>query len=799
MKHFYFSFKKVLLVFLLALIPLMFFGQEKKNTFAPYWYLKASIGTGYTHSDVVSKNGPANLNIAGDIAFGRQLSPVFGVSAKFYRGLLNGEWSVVDRSFNADVFDYGIKLDVSMSNLIWGYQERLWNWRTFIGFGQSRFKTQLDNFAGTTRVRTLGYGGNRHVAATVPFGMGVDYKINDQWSLNADFTLSYMDTDLLDAKSAAVAVNKHNDYYNYLGFGATYKFGAGSGLGKMVKNYGLVSVKATPEVLEEKGNIIKVKINGTIPPKYFAKNAGMILQPYLVYEGGKTALEPILLKGENVVGDGTPITYENGGTFEQGEVIAYSPDMNKSKLVIVPVVYSAKKGTLATVGDVQTAAKHQMVDKHKIADGVIYTSERIVNDLCYSVAKHGYEKETIITKKAALYFAKNRYNINPKEKLNTTEASMKYRKELHEFIARGWKIKSIEIHGFASPEGEESFNEGLSEKRAQAMHKACVKNMKELLKKAGHDPEQLDKIKFNIFPHGADWKGLIKLVKKSDLADQNSIINKIKRPLTERQKEKEIRNLMAVYPVIADEMLPVLRRAKIAVSSYQPKKSDEEIAKLAVSSPDDLDIYELLYAASMAECSKKLDIYKTIMKKYPKCWKSKNNAAVILMKHGKVDKAMKLLEDAHKMYPQVDLMVNNIGIAHAYKGDFMKAEKYFLKAKELGRKCVHNFGVIEIHKGNYAKAAKLMSDMECRYNAALAFLLNEDYSKAEKNLKCVKTNKAAAAYLLAVIGARTNNTSMLFNYLVEAIKLDEAYKAQAKDDREFIKFENDAQFQALVN
>lgn len=795
MKHNRSQFKKVLLVFLLALIPLMFFGQEKKNTFAPYWYLKASIGPTSFHGDILASG---NIGFGGDISFGRQLTPIFGFSGKIFYGSFNGENADWDRKFENTTMDYSFKLDVSLSNLIWGYQDRLLNWRTFVGYGQSRYEVTLFNTAGTI-LRTIGVGTSNRIAASIPFGMGVDYKINDQWSLTADAQMTWLDTDLFDAHNPAIAANQYNDYYAYLGFGAKYNFGASSGLGKMVKNYDLVSVKATPELLEERGNIVNVKISGTIPPKYFAKNAGMILQPYLVYEGGKTALKPILLKGENVVGDGTPIKYDMGGSFEQSEALTYTPDMNKSKLVILPVVYMANKGTLATLGDVVEGSKHQMVDKYKIADGVIYTSERIENDMCYSVAKSGYEKETIVTKKASLYFDKNRFNYNPNQKLNTTDHAKMHVDAVHEFLARGWKIKSIDINGYASPEGEETFNKGLSEKRANTMHAAAVKKMKTMMKEAGHDPAQVDMIKFNIFPHGADWKSLIKLIEKSDLADKASIINKIKRPVTERQKEAEIRKLMAIYPSIGDDMLPMLRRAVVAVSSYQPKKTDEEMAKLAVSSPDDLDLFELLHAASMAKCDQAMDIYKFIMKKYPKCWKSKNNLAVILLKHGEVDKAIKLLEDAHKMYPKVNHMVNNLGIAYVYKGDFKKAEKHFLKSKELGRECVHNFGVIEINKGNYAKAAKLTSDMECRYNAALAFFLNEDYSKAEKNLKCVKSNKAAAAYLLAVIGARTNNTSMLFKYLVEAIQADEAYKAQAKDDREFIKFENDAQFTAVVN
>jgi Flp pilus assembly protein TadD/outer membrane protein OmpA-like peptidoglycan-associated protein len=793
MNLFSLSFKKVLLVFLLALVPMMFYGQDKKNTFAPYWYLKASIGPGMQYADITADQ---SLGFGADVSFGRQLSPIFGISGKIFMGSFNGQNALWDKTVDINALDFGFKLDVSLLNLIKGYAERPWNVRAFIGYGQTRTKVLAETLGGAT-IRSIGYTTKRNVAFSIPFGLGFDYNIDDTWSLTADFQMTYLDTDLFDTHTPAIPANGHNDYYSYLGLGVKYKL-QGSGFGKMVNNFDQVSMTATPEVLEEKGNMVKVKIAGTIPPKYFVKNAGMILQPKLVYAGGETLLKPILLKGENAMGEGKPISYDNGGSFEFAEVFAYNPDMNKSKLVVTPLIYSAKNGSAGSIEEA-TARKHQYVDKQKVADGVIYTSERIANAMAYAGAKHGYEKETVVTKKATLYFAKNKYNYNTEQKLNKTEHAIKHSKAVHELLARGWKLKSIDIHGYASPEGEESLNDGLSEKRAQTMHKAAVKKMKKMIKNAGHDPAYVDMIKFNIVSYGADWKGLVKLVDKSDLADKKSIISKIKRPLTERQKEEEIRKLMKVYPEMENNMLPYLRRANVAVNAYQPKKTDEDISKLAISDPEKLDIYELLYAASMAKCDQALDIYKTIMKKYPKCWKSKNNAAVILMKHGKVDKAMKLLADAHKMYPKVAIVASNMGIAYAYKGDFMKAEKYFLHAQKLGHECTYNLGVIAIHKGDYAKAAKLFKDAKCNYNAGLAYLLNGNHSKAKAALMCVKANKAEAAYLLAVLGARTGDNALMYKYLIEAIKVNKDYKGQAKDDREFIKFENDTQFQAVVN
>ena len=49
-----------------------------------------------------------------------------------------------------------------------------------------------------------------------------------------------------------------------------------SPLNKMKKRAGELGYKVTPEVLEEKGNMVDVKIDVTIPAKFFNKNESRI-------------------------------------------------------------------------------------------------------------------------------------------------------------------------------------------------------------------------------------------------------------------------------------------------------------------------------------------------------------------------------------------------------------------------------------------------------------------------------------------------------------------------------------------
>jgi hypothetical protein len=54
-----------------------------------------------------------------------------------------------------------------------------------------------------------------------------------------------------------------------------------------------------------------------------------------------------------------------------------------------------------------------------------------------------------------------------------------------------------------------------------------------------------------------------------------------------------------------------------------------------------------------------------------------------------------------------------------------------------------------------------------------------------------------SAYLLAVCGARTANTKMLYENLMKAVA-DPALKAEAKGDREFYNYANTEDFKNIV-
>jgi tetratricopeptide (TPR) repeat protein len=140
---------------------------------------------------------------------------------------------------------------------------------------------------------------------------------------------------------------------------------------------------------------------------------------------------------------------------------------------------------------------------------------------------------------------------------------------------------------------------------------------------------------------------------------------------------------------------------------------------------------------------------------------------------------------------------NNLGVIYALEGNYLKAEEHFLKASQLGSDASYNQGVISIHKGDYSKALSYFGSKTCDYNVALAYIASKNYPPAEKQLSCAPKD-AESHYLMAILGSRTANTSMLFENLGKAIEMNSAYKTEAKIDREFIKYFNDPNFTSLV-
>ena len=569
---------------------------------------------------------------------------------------------------------------------------------------------------------------------------------------------------------------------------------SGCGLTKMQKKYDTVKYEVTPTVLETNGGKISVTIKGTIPVKYFNKNATVEFAPVLKYDNGTTALKPMTLQGEKITGSGTMIKNKEGGTFTYTDVIDYKPDMNKSELIVNPKASLKKKSI--------------NLGERKLCDGVIYTSERIEKEGDLLLADHEYVKETFISQNAEIFFAKGLSDLNLKNiPLNKDKENVKKLKDFVDFLSKQWKIKNIDITAWASPEGEETYNQGLSDKRsktAETYIKDQIKDVARNIAKAAKqkvDEKQLDKDlpTTNLTAKGEDWDGFVKTIGTSNIKEKEKILNVVNSETDKLKKEKTINDMTVIYPEIEDAILPPLRRSSITITYYEPKKTDQQILQYATTTPDSLKKEELLYAATLTDdLNTKLKIYDNATKKFANDWKGYNNAAYVCLQLGKVADAVSYLEKANTLMANNGLINNNLGVAAAWNKDYDKAKTYFETAQGLGSPEGFNMGALLIKKGDYNGAVTSYGTRTCTHNIALAQLLSGNSAGAATTLGCTNPKTAAVYYLMAIVGARTGNTAVIYENLPKAIAADASYRAQAKDDREFLKFNTSADFQNAI-
>ncbi len=464
----------------------------------------------------------------------------------------------------------------------------------------------------------------------------------------------------------------------------------------------------TPQVLEAVGGKVPATINGKFPEKYFNKKAVVEVTPVLKWNGGEAKGQPATFQGEKVEGNDQTISYKMGGSYTMKTSFDYVPEMAKSEL------YLEFK---ATIGK-----KVVTIPAVKVADGVISTSELVNNTLGNANPALGEDAfQRIIKEKhdANIMFLIQQANIRSSE-LKTAKEFNKEVANVNE--AANKKISNIEISAYASPDGGVSLNTTLAENRESNTTKMLNKDLKKAKIDAPIDAKYT----------AQDWEGFQELVSKSNIQDKELILRVLSMYSDPEQREQEIKNISSVYSTLADEILPQLRRSRLTLNYEIIGKSDEEIAKLASSNPSELNIEELLYAATLTnDPAKQEAIYTQATKQFPNDYRAYNNLGKLAYQAGNVDKAESYLKKAASVNaaPEVNM---NLGLISLIKGDKAAAETYFGKAagtKELGE----SMGNLYIAQGQYDRAVNAFGDTKTN-SAALAQILAKDYNKAKKHI-----------------------------------------------------------------
>ena len=550
-----------------------------------------------------------------------------------------------------------------------------------------------------------------------------------------------------------------------------------SGLNKMKKNSDLVKYEVTPKVLETHAGVVTVTIKGTFPAKYFDKKTIVTATPVLTYTGGETAFDKVqVLQGESVQANNKVIT-TNGGDFTYTSTIPYKDAMKMSELVLRVKAERGKKSL--------------DFDPVKLADGVIATSTLVEKDSRTIGMKDNYIRINPESKLADIHYQINQADISSKELKAEDIALLKeYIKSVSTDPSR--ELKSTDVSSYASPDGSMKINTPLSEKRGKTADKFIKKEFDKI------DAAKVDGF-FNEKTTPEDWDGFKTEVEKSNIQDKDLILRVLSMYSDPDVREKEIKNMSAAFEILKTDILPKLRRSKLAVNVDVVGRTDDEILSQMRSDPKVLSLEEMLHAATLTnDPNEQLKFYQATQESFPKCIRAKNNTGVTYMALGKTDEAIAEFEKA-KAIQNNDVVKNNLGFGSLVKGDMAKAEEYFNSMTAATPESKYGLGIIAITKGEYDKAVNYFGT-EPSFNLALAQYLKGDVNNAKMTLDGMKDlgKTGLPSYLKAVIGARLDDRNYMLSNLREAIGANSDWKAYAKTDLEFAKFFNDDTFKSAV-
>ena len=583
----------------------------------------------------------------------------------------------------------------------------------------------------------------------------------------------------------------------------------------MQKNHNQVRYQVSPNPLEAHGDKVIVTINGNIPENYFQKNAVVYMQPILTWETGEVILSPMNLKGSKIEGNGKAIDKKTGGRFVYKDTVLYREGMENAQLTLNPVAYKAKAVNEADATHSEALENPGAIQlgNVKISQGINSTSNRVDTRGDLSMAPHNYSPKTTELMSANIYFTVNLADLNWNNEQNKKNDAKRAVDNMKSYIANNSVPRQIFVNAWASPEGEESFNIGLSKKRSETTEKlvnsildealterAKAENIKPAdVKKYIQDAKKDVVIQTNA--KGEDWDNFIRLVEGSSLREKNTVINVVKSQPDKIRREQEIRNMSVVFRQIEQDILPILRRGEIAFNFSGVQKTDQEIAKMAVTNPDDLTFDELMYAASLtSNYANKLAIYKSATERFGSQWEGWNNAGAVGLTLNQLDESKQYLETADKLSPNNATIKNNLALLHLALKDVQTADKYMQEAVALGNEqAMVNQAIVDIKKGNYEEAARKLDGRKCVYNLALLQLLTGNTGNAIRTLDCCMDQTAEVNYLRAVCYARLDDVPGLIKNLREATKQEPAYKYKAKNDIEFRRYISNYEFQTIVN
>ena len=239
-----------------------------------------------------------------------------------------------------------------------------------------------------------------------------------------------------------------------------------------------------------------------------------------------------------------------------------------------------------------------------------------------------------------------------------------------------YRVLTVSIVGYASPEDTYEHNMTLSEKRAGGM--------RDYLKERYGFPTQ----QVSVQGKGEDWNGLREAVEKSDMRAKAAVLEIIDSYDIFDGREKRLMDLQGgePYKYMLQTLFPPLRRMEMEIDHRVRAFKPDEAGELIGNRPQDLSLQEM-YEVAQAENNDQTirrqrneygREYDIAVRYFPDDDIANINASSAALVRGDLELAWLCLGRV-KDNP---LAANNLGVYHWLCGKIPEAKQYFLKAQE---------------------------------------------------------------------------------------------------------------------
>lgn len=432
---------------------------------------------------------------------------------------------------------------------------------------------------------------------------------------------------------------------------------------------GQVRITHNSVTLEE--GRVNVSLTFNLDALHLASNDGIAITPLIA-----KAADTLRLPSVEILGRQRYIYYQRNGSTATADPMLVTRRTNNTPQTVdyaylLPYEQWMDGADLVMQQD-ECGCNNVIVGGPILADaGQLYLDDSWAPQLAYMRPPTEPVKHRTESGSARLVFPINKHNIVPTMGNNQQELDEIRRTISSVADDADLSIKSIALHGYASPDGSYAFNERLAQNRTEAI--------------ANHLKQQYNLNGVNVESRSTaeDWEGMREAVVSSDMPDKQAVIGIIDSGAAPDAKEQDIRsNHAAAHRYLADNIYPGLRRTDYTIY-YDIRNFDlDEARDIINKSPQKLSLEEMYsvansYPVGSEEYSR---AYETAVTMYPDDEVANINAANVALMRGHYDRAERFLAKAGNS-AQAE---NARGALALHNKDYAEARAHFNAAAQAG-------------------------------------------------------------------------------------------------------------------